>query len=79
MVLFWVHVKHTLFLDLLPGTSASEWERGHCSGKEKIEGGNSSSASEPITPLYPNFARNPLLQADWYADPKETAHTHKAR
>lgn len=74
----WTHVKRRLLFHLLPGISASGWEDGHCSGKGKTEGGNYSSTSEPIIPLYPKFARNPLLQADCCANPKETTHTHKS-
>lgn len=64
MMLSWTHVKCGLLFHLLPGMSVSGWEDGHCSGKEKTEGGNPSSTSEPIIPLYPKFPRNPLLQAD---------------
>lgn len=56
---------------LLLDISTSGWEDGNCSGKLKAEGGSSSSTLELVTPLYPSFARNPLLQ-------HTQTHTHRA-
>ena len=74
-MLSWMHVKCGLLFHLLPGISASGWENGHCSGKGKTEGGNSSSTSESIIPLCPKFARNPLLQADMCKPKGNNSHT----